>query len=61
LDQLHFQEGEIFYQKNNTTSFVLGLRYNINYLAVVKVEYLHQDQEHGGDVNKFTAQVAIGF
>jgi hypothetical protein len=61
LDQLHFQEGELFYHKNNTTSFVGGLRYNINYLAVVKVEYQHQHSEHGGNLNKFTAQVAIGF
>jgi hypothetical protein len=61
FDQLHFQEGELFYHKNNTTSFVGGLRYNINYLAVVKLEYQHQHSEHGGNVNKFTAQVAIGF
>jgi hypothetical protein len=61
LDQLHFEEGELFYHKNNTTSFVGGFRYNINYLTVVKIEYQHQTQEQGGDVNKFTAQVAIGF
>jgi hypothetical protein len=61
LDQLHFQEGELFYHKDNTTSFVGGLRYNINYLAVVKLEYQHLDSEHGGDQNKFTVQVAIGF
>jgi hypothetical protein len=61
LDQLHFQDGEIFYNKNNTTSFVGGLRYNINFLAVVKLEYQYQHSEHGGNVNNFTAQVAIGF
>jgi hypothetical protein len=61
LDQLHFQEGELFFHKNNTTSFVGGVRYNISYLAVVKAEYQHQHSEHGGNINRFTAQVAIGF
>jgi hypothetical protein len=61
VDQLHFQEGEIFYHSNNTTSIIGGLRYNINYLTVIKVEYQHQHFKVGGNVNKFTAQVAIGF
>ncbi len=61
VDQLHFQEGEIFYHTPNTTSFVAGLRFNINYLAVVKVEYQHQHQNGIGNSNKFTAQVAVGF
>jgi hypothetical protein len=61
LDQLHFQEGEVFYHKNNTTSFVIGMRYNINYLTVVKLEYQHQHSEQEGNLNKVTAQLAIGF
>jgi len=61
LDQLHFQEGEILYHKNNTNSFVGGIRYNINYLTAVKVEYQYQHSEHEGNINKFTAQLAIGF
>lgn len=61
LDQLHFQEGEIFFHKNNMASIVGGIRYHINYLAVVKLEYQHLHSEMGGNVNKFTAQVAVGF
>lgn len=61
VDQLHFQNGEIFYHNNNTTSIVAGLRYNINYLAVVKLEYQHQYFKVGSNINKVTAQVAIGF
>ena len=61
LDQLHFQEGEIFYHRSNTTSFVGGIRYNINYLTALKVEYQHQRSALEGKADKFTAQLAIGF
>ena len=45
LDRLHFQEGEILFNKNNTTSIVGGIRYNINYLTVVKLEYQYEQTE----------------
>ncbi len=61
VDQLHFQEGEIFYHSDNTTSIVGGIRYNINYLTAVKMEYQHQNADKGVITNKFTAQLAIGF
>ena len=60
-DNLHYQEGEIFYNKNNTSSFVAGLRYEINYLAVIKLEYQYQHTELFKNTNKVTAQFAIGF
>jgi hypothetical protein len=61
FDRLDFQEGEIFYHKNNTTSIVGGIRYNINYLTAVKLEYQHQRSDQEGNVNRLTAQLAIGF
>ncbi len=61
LDNLSFQEGEIFYHNNNTTSIVGGIRYNINYLTAVKMEYQHQHAAKDGDSNRFTMQLAIGF
>jgi len=61
LDRLHFQEGEILFDKNNTTSIVGGIRYNINYLTVVKLEYQYEQTELEGDTNKLTFQIAIGF
>ncbi len=61
FDQLDFQEGEIFYHSNNTTSLVGGLRYNINYLTAIKAEYQYQNFKSGGNLNRFTAQLAIGF
>jgi hypothetical protein len=63
LDKLHYQEGELYYTKNNTTSFVGGIRYNINYLIAVKLEYQQQRAELDGDemTNMVTAQIAVGF
>ena len=61
FDRLQFQDGEIYFAKDNTTSFVGGIRFVINYLAVVKLEYQHTDAEVEGRQDKFTAQFAIGF
>jgi hypothetical protein len=61
FDNLHFQGGEIYFHKNNTTSMVTGIRYMINYLAVLKLEYQYQHSELTGSSNKVTAQLAVGF
>ncbi len=61
FDNLHYQEGEIFYNKNNATAIVAGIRYEINYLAVVKLEYQRQHSELLNNTNQVTAQFAIGF
>jgi hypothetical protein len=61
VDNLDYQQGELFFTKNDATSILLGLRFQINFLAVVKLEFQHQDFQFGGDSNKLTAQVAIGF
>ena len=61
FDNLHFGQGEIFYNKNNTTSIVAGIRYNINYLTALKMEYQHQHGEKEGDTDRLTMQLAIGF
>ncbi|MEJ0104395.1 MAG: hypothetical protein WDO19_18310 [Bacteroidota bacterium] len=61
LDNLNYQDGEIYYHKDNTTSFVGGIRYNINFLAVVKLEFQHQHTEFEGNIDRVTTQFAIGF
>jgi len=61
LDRLHFQEGEILFNKNNTSSIVGGIRYNINYLTVVKLEYQYEKTELKTNINRLTFQLAIGF
>jgi hypothetical protein len=61
LDNFNFNKDEFFFNTPNTTSFVTGIRYEINYLAVVKLEYQHTDRDVLGSANKLTAQIAIGF
>ncbi|MBD0351188.1 MAG: hypothetical protein ICV65_08550, partial [Flavisolibacter sp.] len=61
FDFLNYPDGDIFFVKNNTTSFVGGIRYNINYLAVVKLEYQYDHTQLTGSGNKGTLQIAIGF
>jgi hypothetical protein len=61
LDYLHYQTGEILFNKDNTTSIVGGVRYEINYLAVIKLEYQYQHDEKEGNTNSISAQFAIGF
>jgi len=67
FDRLHFQEGEILFDKNNTTSIIGGIRYEFNYLVVAKLEYQHLHYEKTNDaikkneVNKLTFQLAVGF
>lgn len=60
-DNIKYQDGEMYYMKNDMQSFVAGIRYEISYLAVVKLEYQHIDYEMGDNVDKLTVQFAIGF
>ncbi len=60
-DNIQYQEGEMYYHKNNISSIVAGIRYQINYLAVVKLEYQYQQSEMMNSTNKVIAQFAIGF
>jgi hypothetical protein len=61
LDNINYQEGEIYYHKDNTTALVAGVRYQFNYLAVLKLEYQHQHLQTEGNIDKLTMQFAIGF
>jgi hypothetical protein len=61
VDNLQYGDGEIYFTKDNTTSFVGGIRYIINYLAVVKLEYQYTHTQLSKDFNKVTFQFAIGF
>lgn len=61
FDHLHYQNGEMVFEKNNTTAFLAGIRYQVNYLAVVKLEYQFERREDTGDNNRIVAQFAIGF
>lgn len=61
LDYLDYKNSDPYLDNSDTVSVVTGLRYEVNYLIVVKLEYQHEDQKVVGSLNKLTAQLAIGF
>jgi hypothetical protein len=61
VDDLHYQTGEVYYMKNNTFNFIAGLRYQISYLAVIKLEYQYRHSDMESSSNRLGAQLAIGF
>jgi hypothetical protein len=61
VDILDFDKNEIYFHNDNTTAFVGGIRFEINYLAVVKLEFQRTNFEMTEDTNTITAQFAIGF
>ncbi len=61
VDDVHFQNGEIFFIKDNISSIIAGIGYQINYLANLKLEYQYQHSEITGGGNRLSAQIAIGF
>jgi hypothetical protein len=61
FDQLHYRTGEMVFMPNNTTAFLAGVRYQVSYLAVVKLEYQSEHRQKGDDNNRVMAQFAIGF
>ena len=61
FDFSEYSNREIYFKKDNTKSYLVGIRYQINYLAVIKFEYEHDRSKLNGMVDKYTAQFAIGF
>jgi hypothetical protein len=60
-DYIHYQNGEFFFIKDNTKSIVVGLRHELSYLAVIKLEYQYENHQFTGNVDRIVAQLAIGF
>lgn len=61
FDMLDFDDSDPFYNTDNKTSILGGIRYEINYLANVKLEYQQLDSDAAGKSGIITAQFAIGF
>lgn len=61
VDYLHFQQEEPYFAYDNTTAVLAGIRYEINFLAVVKLEYQYEHHDLTGDVSRVVAQFAVGF
>ena len=61
LDNLQYGSGEVYYNKNNTKAFLIGVRYYVDYLLVLKLEYQHLDTQLQGKHDAVTFQLALGF
>lgn len=61
VDCLDFEDEELYYVNSDVTSVVAGVRYEINYLAVVKLEYQHESISLSDNINTLKLQIAIGF
>lgn len=60
-DAVHFQNTEKYFNINNSDVVTVGLRYMINPLSVIKMEYRHRDLQNTGIENIAQMQFAIGF
>lgn len=61
IDLLNFEADELYYINDDTTAFVVGIRHEFNYLAVIKLEYQYDSVAMIGDNSKLKLQFAIGF
>lgn len=62
VDDIRFtNKREVYFLSNNTQSFVGGLRYELSYLAVLKLEYQHANSPLYTTPDKVTFQIAVGF
>ncbi|GAB4024207.1 hypothetical protein GCM10028773_45500 [Spirosoma koreense] len=61
FDDIQYKNKEVYFQNDNAQSIIGGLRYEINYLAVVKLEYQHTTNQLSQVADKVTFQIAVGF
>jgi hypothetical protein len=65
VDVLEFDHEEMLFSNNTQRGALFGLRYEINYLAVVKLEYAYMETSHEdvqlSHTNTLNFQFAIGF
>jgi hypothetical protein len=61
FDNVQYRDREVYFRQDNTQSYMAGLRYEINYLTVVKLEYQQLQKERSTTTDKVSLQLAIGF
>ncbi|SFQ38058.1 hypothetical protein [Hymenobacter arizonensis] len=62
FDDIRFTSNrEVYFLSDNTQSFVAGLRYELSYLAVLKLEYQRANSHLHSNHDRVTFQVAVGF
>jgi hypothetical protein len=61
IDDIRYNNKEVYFMDNNTRSFVGGVRYELSYLAVLKLEYQHVKSHMYNNSDNIIFQVAVGF
>lgn len=61
FDQLIFEESEPYFLPEDVNQFLLGLRLDLNFLAVIRMEYQAVGAEDTDSFNRLVFQVALGF
>jgi hypothetical protein len=61
LDDIQYNNSEVYYMDNNTRSYIGGVRYEISYLAVLKLEYQHTKSHMYNNSDNIIFQIAVGF
>jgi hypothetical protein len=61
IDDIRYNNNEVYYMSNNTRSFIGGVRYELSYLAVFKLEYQHIKSHMASNLDNIVFQVAVGF
>ncbi len=61
IDDIRYSNKEVYFLDNNTRSFVGGVRYELSYLAVLKLEYQHVKSRMYNNSDNIVFQVAVGF
>ena len=61
FDQLRFDNNEPYFLPEDVNQFLIGLRFDISFLAVIRAEYQIIGTENSDNFNRFIIQVALGF
>lgn len=60
-DLVDNDEQSLYFKTTDISSITIGVRYEINHVAVVKFEYEYDEQENQSHYNHLYFQIAIGF
>lgn len=60
-ENINYEAGEVYFKNNNLNSILGGVRYEVSYLSVVKLEFQHTTTDIGPVTDKLTIQFALGF
>jgi hypothetical protein len=60
-DQLIYDDNEQYFDAVDTSSIIAGLRYEVSFLIVLKMEYQYIDRDAIGSSSILNTQIAIGF